>query len=136
MTSLNNSLRRIRHLLRKAIPTPAFFPHRRLMKTNSRIWPYKSDLTKTTRIVSEARRQLTEFGKPAFPILLEYLGDRRYSWGGRWGLEFNYTVGETCILIIENNVELIGERISFEEKRGNDHRGHRAFKYFYYGGNY
>ncbi len=57
------------------------------------------------RRVRSAIQQLSDMGTKAFPLLLEHAGDKRYSHTGCTAICFNVTVGRTCFLIVQNNLE-------------------------------
>lgn len=73
---------------------------------------------KNQETVYEARKKLRDFGKSAFPILIEYLDDDRYSLTAEYSIEVNHSVGEVCGHIIEGNVRLIGMR--YKSRTGAD----------------
>ncbi len=60
-------------------------------------------------IVYDAEKDLSDFGKTAFPILLEHLDDERFSLIEVSSDYYNQSVGQVCRMIIENNVEVIPE---------------------------
>lgn len=60
-------------------------------------------------VVYDAEKELSDFGKAAFPVLLEHLNDERYSLTESYASEVNHSVGEVCRMIIESNVEVLPE---------------------------
>jgi len=95
-------------------------------------WPgldYPKDWdSEKQKIVYDAKRKLGDFGKSAFPILLESSGDSRYSLTASYSIEVNHSVGEVCEQIIENNVRLIG--IRYKSRTGTDGEWHMCPNYF------
>lgn len=73
--------------------------------------------------VRDARKQLLDFGKTAFPVLLDNLGDERYSLTESYSIEVNHTVGQVCGIIIKDNVDRAG--IRYKSRIGADGRNHQ-----------
>jgi len=80
------------------------------------------------QVVYGARKQLSDFGKPAFPILLESFDDDRYSLSGSAAVYYNLSVGVVCAGIIESNIHLSG--IGYKFRTGADGESHIRPNYF------
>lgn len=80
------------------------------------------------QVVFDARQQLAELGKAAFPFLLESMNDDRYSHSASYSVQLNHSVGDVCRQIFESNIRLIGMR--FKSRTGADGESHMCPNYF------
>jgi len=118
----------IEQLASKNSPQPIDYPeYSRVSGAPSPNFPNDWD-ENHQKIVDDAQKQLTDIGKPAFPILLEFLGDRRYSKTIAVATEHNLNVGQVCKLIVERNVDLIG--IRYKSREGADGKTYMSQDYF------
>ena len=78
--------------------------------------------------VRAARARLSNLGKRAFPQLMEYLEDDRYSMTALYAEPVNLDVGSVCRQIITNKVEFIGMR--YKARQGSDGKSHGCPSYF------
>jgi hypothetical protein len=84
-----------------------------------------------------AKRQLIAMGKDAFPALLAHGDDKEYSLTQSYSVYYDHSVGEVCLQIIEQQVDLVG--MNYKARKGADGKWHGFSSYFskYYvaGGN-
>jgi hypothetical protein len=82
---------------------------------------------KAQDVVKAARKELVAIGKDSMPVLVEHLNDKRYSMTFATSVERNFTVGEVCAMILE---EQVGDRMTYKMRMGADGQFHPFDGYF------
>ena len=77
--------------------------------------------------VEDARKQLIELGKDAFPTLIAHVNDEGYSRSIETAVLRGQSVGEVCFDIIEDQVDLAG--MSYKSRLGSDGQEHGYMGY-------
>lgn len=83
--------------------------------------------SKTEPEVEAAYKKLVDIGKPAFPILLANMKDKRYSLSRSYSVQVNHSVGYICGEIIQDQVQVVGMRYKMRNGSDGNMHGYRDY---------